>query len=206
MVSAVSKAESSVAAQPPWAALLDLFYARAGLRPPTLRPLDGEHVPQPYRALLVHSHDMTPTLEAFYRQPIALKVLGHESQDESYLREVILERTDRPEPVEYGVIRICLNHLPPAAARRVLEAQTPFGTILHDEAVPHMSWPQAFFSVESDSRIATLLGLAGPSLLYGRRNVLLNRSRRLLAEVLEILAPPPARKDLKSGGERCGRT
>jgi hypothetical protein len=34
-----------------------------------------------------------------------------------------------------------------------------------------------------------VLGLSEPSDLYGRRNVLLEGSRRLLAEVIEILAP-----------------
>jgi hypothetical protein len=95
-------------------------------------------------------------------------------------------------PVEYGVIRIFLTGLPPAAAARVLEETRPLGNILQAEAVPHLSWPQAFFFVEADAHMATLLDVPRPCDLYGRRNVLLDSSRRLLAEVIEILAPPNA--------------
>lgn len=189
MPSAVPKMQHPRAARPPWAVLLDQFYARAGLEAPHLRELDPEAVPQPYHSLLVHSRDMTPTLEAFYHQPIALKVLSRDLDAQSYLREVVLLRTDGGGPIEYGVIRICLNHLTPVAARRVLEAERPFGNILQSEAIPHLSWPQAFFCAESDPHIRGVLALTRTGLLYGRRNVLLDSSRRLLAEVIEILSP-----------------
>ncbi len=178
-----------LAPPPPWSALLGRFYSRTGLPLPRLRAVPGSEVPDPYRALLVHSTDMTPTLERFYRQPIQLTVLGRERQDQAYWREVVLHRADEERPVEYGVIRIYLDHLPPDAAKRVVEEGRPFGNILETEAIPHLSWPQAFFSMSSDQRLATLLRLAEPATLYGRRNVLVDGSRRLLAEVIEILAP-----------------
>ena len=187
--------------QPQWASLLELFYSRAGLRVPLLRQMAGEQMPQPYRSLLVHSCDMTPTLEAFFHQPIGLGLLSSELQDQSYVREVILKRSDNSKPVEYGAIRISLNHLPPNAARRVLEAQRPFGGILQSEGIPHMSWPQAFFMTESDSHMSGVLALDKSSSLFGRRNVLVDGSRRLLAEVIEILAPvPQSRTDTNSDG------
>jgi len=206
MLSAVPKSQEAQAGHPTWAALLDQFYARAGMGPPLLRELEPDEVPAPYHGLLVHSRDMTPTLEAFYHQTIALNVLSRELQDQSYIREVVLLRTDGGGPVEYGVIRICLNHLPPVAARRVLEAERPFGNILHSESIPHMSWPQAFFCTQSDSHMNTLLQLGQPGLLYGRRNVLLDGSRRLLAEVIEILPPvPPPRLDSRDAGDTLQR-
>jgi chorismate-pyruvate lyase len=134
---------------------------------------------------------MTPTLESFHRQPIHLAVLGRERQDDEYWREVILRRAGDSRPVEYGVIRICLAPLGPAAARSVLEERRPLGRILQDQAVAHLSWPQAFFRVEPDVRLGKLLGLAQPAALYGRRNVLVDGNRRLLAEVIEILPPLP---------------
>jgi hypothetical protein len=39
--------------------------------------------------------------------------------------------------------------------------------------------------------MASMLKLECPWPLYGRRNVLLDGNRRLLAEVLEVLAPVP---------------
>ena len=179
-------------ARPPgWAGLLERFYAKLGLPLPELRDVRGEEMPEPYKRLLVHSADMTPTLEAFYRQPMRLTVLTREQQDYSYLREVVLKSAHDARPVEYGVIRIHLNQLPPPASLRVLEEQRPLGNILQREAIAHLSWPQAFFRVESDSHLGHVLYLAQPATLFGRRNVLLDGSRRLLAEVIEILAPAP---------------
>jgi chorismate-pyruvate lyase len=172
-------------------ALLERFYSRAGLEPPRLRVVRGDEVPQPYKGLLVHSTDMTPTLEGFHGQAIQLAVLSSERQGDVYWREVILRGADDSRPVEYGVIRICLAPLSPAAARSVLEERRPLGKILQAEAVAHLSWPQAFFRVESDARLRKLLDLRQPATLYGRRNVLADGSRRLLAEVIEILPPWP---------------
>ena len=174
---------------PPWAALLQLFYTRAGLPLPEFQGLKGEEVPQPYKRLLVHSSDMTPTLEGFFRQPMSLTVLSRDIQADSYLREVTLNQVNGGRPVEYGAIRISLGQLPANARRVILQEQRPLGNILQGEAIPHLSWPQAFFSVQSDSRMSTVLGLSQPARLYGRRNLLVDMSRRLLAEVIEVLAP-----------------
>jgi len=176
-------------AVPPWAALLERFYESTGLSLPILRELKGKEVPQPYRALLVHSSDMTPTLERFYGQTLRLRVLSRERQDDSYKREVILWLAEDTRPVEYGVIRIFLDRLPPAARRLVLQEQRPLGDILRGEAIPHLSWPQAFFRLKADAHAGAALGLRHAGFVYGRRNVLLDGSRRLLAEVIEVLAP-----------------
>jgi chorismate-pyruvate lyase len=174
---------------PSWAVLLGRFYERSGLSAPILRELKGEEVPQPYRALLVHSWDMTPTLERFYGQALRLRVLSRERQGDSYKREIILWLAEDTRPVEYGVIRIFLDRFPPAARQLVLEEQRPLGDILHGEAIPHLSWPQAFFRLKSDAHAGAALGVKHPGYLYGRRNVLLDGSRQLLAEVIEVLAP-----------------
>ena len=174
---------------PPWAALLQRFYERTGLSSPVLTELKAAEVPPPYQALLVHSSDMTPTLANFYGQALRLRVLSRERRDDSYQREVILWLAEDARPVEYGVIRIRLDRLPPAARRLVLGEQRPLGDILHGEAIPHLSWPKAFFRLKSDAHAGVALGASRLGFLYGRRNVLLDGSRRLLAEVIEVLAP-----------------
>jgi len=191
MFASASEAQQQRPRAPGWAALLERFYSKLGLPLPPLNDVAGSDMPQPYRDLLVHSSDMTPTLETFYRQPMRLSVLTREQHDSYYLREVVLKSADDARPVEYGVIRICLNHLPPPASLRVLEEQRPLGNILQCEAIAHLSWPQSFFRVESDSHLGHVLYLSQPATLYGRRNVLLDGSRRFLAEVIEILAPIP---------------
>ncbi len=173
----------------PWAALLELFYSRAGLRLPLLARLERDEVPEPYRGLLVHSHDLTPTLEAFYGQRLGLKVLSRRREGTSYLREVVLQLAGSGQRVGYGAIRIQLERLPRASAQSVLENQVPFGSILARDGIAHLGWPQAFFSADPDAYMQAALGLDHAGKLYGRRNVLLDGSRRLLADVLEILAP-----------------
>lgn len=132
---------------------------------------------------------MTPTLEEFYGRPLGLTVMSREREEDAYLREVVLTLAAEKRPIEYGAIRIHLNRLPPAARRSVLEEQRPLGKILETEAVAHLSWPQAFFRIESDTRTRSALRLGQAGELYGRRNVLLDGSRHLLAEVIEVLAP-----------------
>jgi chorismate-pyruvate lyase len=189
MFATASSARRKIKHLPPWGDLLERFYGRLSLPLPSVVHLKKHQVPHPYHGLLVHSNDMTPTLEAFYRHPMRIAVLSREHEDGAYLREVILKPESEARPVEYGVIRICLEHLPAAARRRVLEEKRPLGNILQTEAIPHVSWPQAFFRVEADPHMVRVLRLSQPGSLYGRRNVLLDGSRRLLADVLEVLAP-----------------
>jgi chorismate-pyruvate lyase len=169
--------------------LLQRFYEPAGLTVPALEELKGPEVPQPYRALLVHSSDMTSTLASFYGETPRLRVLTRERQNESYKREVVLWVTEGARPIEYGVIRIHLDRLPSTARQLVLQEERPLGDILNGEAIAYLSWPQAFFRLKSDAHAGAALGLRHPGFLYGRRNVLLDASRHLLAEVIEVLAP-----------------
>src|SRR2546423_8207113 len=85
---------------------LDDFYAQMGLTLPPLQEVDGEAVPQPYRRLLVHDHDMTPTLENFHERDIHLRLLGRRRKRDQYFREVVLLLDGSDEPVEFGAIKI----------------------------------------------------------------------------------------------------
>jgi chorismate-pyruvate lyase len=184
-----------------WAALLEWVYLRAGLEMPRLRQLKPEQVLNPYRKLLVHSADMTPTLEGFFREPLGLTVLSRDVQEDSYRREVVLTLGQQRRPVLYGAIRILLPHLPPKVREGVLAEAFPLGHILQAESVPHLSWPQAFFQAEPDSHMVAMLRLRGREPLYGRRNVLVDGSRRLLAEVIEVLGPVDSAREPAKGRE-----
>jgi len=174
---------------PPLVGLLERFYTRGGLPLPLVSQLRGEQVPEPYRQLLVHSRDMTPTLEAFHGRKLVITVLSRERDQESYLREVLLRPATEERPVEYGVIHIFLDKLPTTARQAVLAEERPFGDILQTEGVGHLSWPQSFFQIEADAHMGRVLGVRPPARLYGRRNVLVDGARRLLAEVIEVLPP-----------------
>ena len=51
---------------------LNEFYEQSGLPlPPAVQVAAGD-VPEPYRSLLIHTREMTPTLEAAYGRSIGL--------------------------------------------------------------------------------------------------------------------------------------
>ena len=171
---------------------LDEFYAQMGLTLPPLQQVDGEAVPQPFKRLLVHNNDMTPTLEKFHQCDIHLRLLGRRRKGNEYFREVVLLLDDSERSVEFGAIKIYLSLFTRPARRQILEERRPLGHILHECGVKHSSRPRAFLRLASDRFINEALRLTGANVLYGRRNTLLDPQERPLAEIVEIL--PPAQK------------
>ena len=171
---------------------LDEFYAQMGLTLPPLQQVDGEAVPQPFKRLLVHNNDMTPTLEKFHQRDIHLRLLGRRRKGNEYFREVVLLLDDSERSVEFGAIKIYLSLFTRPARRQILEERRPLGHILHECGVKHSSRPRAFLRLASDRFINEALRLTGANVLYGRRNTLLDPQERPLAEIVEIL--PPAQK------------
>ena len=192
-----SSATSRSDPPPPPAAMpiahpLDEFYAQMGMTLPSIEQIPGDEVPEPYKTLLVHTHDMTPTLEQFYRENLHLRVFRREYRGDLYFREVALVLDSNEQPVEFGAIKINLALYSPTARRQILEEHEPLGHILETCAVPHTSRPKAFLRIQSDDFINQSLKLSGQHLLYGRRNTLFDSQQRPLADILEIL--PPAKK------------
>ena len=166
---------------------LDEFYAGEGHALPPLTQVEGEAVPEPYRTLLVHQNDMTPTLEAFHRSSVHLDVLGRRRKGDAYFREVILRLDTNNAPVEFGAIKINLGLFAPAAREQILHEHLPLGHILHEYKIPHTSRPRAYLRLASDKLINKVLELNGAQVLYGRRNTLYDPHQRPLAEIVEIL-------------------
>jgi chorismate-pyruvate lyase len=177
----------------PYAYPLDEFYAQAGRVLPAIQQVGEDAVPEPFRQLLVHNHDMTPTLEQFHGQSIHIEVLRSEQRGEAYFREVVLLLDDSGQPVEFGAIKINLVLFPATARRFILEERLPLGHILKACHVTHSSRPKAYIRVESDDFINQALRLTGRHTLYGRRNTLLDPRQMPLAEIVEILPPVVAK-------------
>ena len=168
--------------------LLD-FYLRGGVAPPELLPIDGADMPEPYRKLLVHADDMTPTLEQFHGARIHLRMVNREVTEAAYTREVILEAGEKNKPVEFGAIAIHLEQFSEAARELILCESVPRGTILADNAILHESCPQAYFRVNSDPLITEALSLPASTKLFGRCNIHRDLAGNHLAEIVEILPP-----------------
>ncbi len=156
---------------------------------PAIEAVAGEDVPEPYKTLLVHQADMTPTLEKFHGDALHLRVLRRQRRDDFYFREVLLVTDKDEKPVEFGAIKINLALFSSAARKQILEERLPLGHILAEGGVTHASRPKAFLRVPSDAFINSVLGLAGAHTLYGRRNTLWDPQQRSLAEIVEILPP-----------------
>lgn len=171
---------------------LDELYTRAGLPLPRIEFSPGWLVPEPYKSLLVHNHDMTPTLEAFYRADIHLEIISRHHRADAYLREVILRLERNEMAVEFGANKIHLARFPQQAQALILGEQLPLGRILKDCDVRHRTEARAFLRVASDALMATAFGLREPTLLYGRKAVISNLQGQPLSEIVEVL-PPAAR-------------
>jgi len=174
---------------------LDEFYAAAGQALPPLSQVDGQAVPEPYRTLLVHQNDMTPTLEKFYGCPVHLDVLSRRHTGDAYFREVVLLLNGSNQPVEFGAIKINLALFSPVAREEILREVVPLGHILEQHTISHTSRPSAYLRLASDKLINQMLKLSGAHVLYGRRNTLYDAQQRPLAEIVEIL--PAAKTEFK---------
>lgn len=184
----VSAKSTKAASAIPFVYPLDDFYVREGVALPPIETVKDADVPEPYRQLLVHTHDMTPTLEAFHGRKIHLHVLRRQQRDDFYFREVVLLLEGAEQPVEFGAIKINLALVPPAVRREILEERLPLGRILREHNIAHSSRPKAYLRVEADDFIRSALKLkGGPCVLYGRRNTLSDPVQRSLAEIVEIL-------------------
>jgi chorismate-pyruvate lyase len=173
---------------------LDDFYAQQNLALPRIDAVEGKDVPEPYRSLLVHADDMTPTLEKFHGAEVHLTVMRRQQRGDFYFREVVLSLDGTNRPVEFGAIKMNLTLFSPAARKLILEEREPLGHILRDCAVAHASRPKAYLRVESDEFINSALQLTGRHTLYGRRNTHFDTQNRPLAEIVEILPPEPDKK------------
>jgi chorismate-pyruvate lyase len=168
---------------------LSEFYEESGQSLPAVQRLDPGAMPDPYRRLLVHERDMTPTLEAAYGESIHLRVLHHSIRDDVFSRQVLLVLNGGEPAVEFGAIKIHLGRFPEEARRLILERRKPLGAILHQERMEHTSRPIAYFQVTCDTAIGEALGIGAGQALYGRQNGIFDARGEVLAQVVEILPP-----------------
>ncbi len=149
-------------------------------------------MPEPYKSLLVHTADMTGTLEKFHGKAIHLETLKLEREAGCLYRQVLL-KTSENKIVEFGAIRIYLELFEGEALARVLACRQPLGGILNEFQIPYRSHLNGFLSIKADAHIRNAMKLDGPARLYGRHNRLKTPTGALIAEVLEILPPTQER-------------
>ncbi len=169
---------------------LSEFYVRAKLPLPRIETIAGDAVPEPYRSLLVHHNDMTPTLEAFHKSDVHLEIVSRERRGDFYFREVVLRLNGNDRPIEFGANKIYLGRFSEEAQDLILQEEIPLGRILKDCGVKHRTEAKFFLRVESDEVINRAFDLPQPVTLYGRKAVICDLQGRPLSEIVEILPPP----------------
>jgi chorismate-pyruvate lyase len=168
---------------------LSEFYAHAKLPLPRIEMIPGDAVPEPFKSLLVHHNDMTPTLEAFHKSDIHLEILTRERRGDFYFREVVLRLHRDESPVEFGANKVYVGRFPEAARELILAEQIPLGRILKDCGVKHHTEAKAYLRVEADDLIGRAFDLPAKTTLYGRKAVICDGQDRPLSEIVEILPP-----------------
>lgn len=165
------------------------FYRRAKLPLPRIETISGAEVPEPYKSLLVHKNDMTPTLENFHNSRIHLELLGRDRRGEFYYREVILRLDHDEKPVEFGANKVFLGQFPESAREQILLEQVPLGRILKECQVKHQTEAKHFLRIQPDALILKALEIETSIVLYGRKAVISDLQGHPLSEIVEILPP-----------------
>jgi chorismate-pyruvate lyase len=149
-----------------------------------------QNIEEPFRAMLVHSNDMTPTIEDFAQCHVQLAVLHYEIQNHVLFRQVLLLAQEHfDKPLVFGNIKIRLDNLTDEARLLVLEGTLPFGAILRQERIPHWNNPAALFRVRLNQELSTYFGAEYGDITYGRYRQMVSTNHVVLSQVMEILSP-----------------
>jgi len=89
-----------------------------------------DDLPGDYRTLLAHNEHMTVALEEFHHCLVDVRVLAQWHDSASYARASLLVRRSDGAILQFGVMRIWLGDLPPAAKEEIADKKIPLGRVL----------------------------------------------------------------------------
>lgn len=176
---------------PNLSALVALFYQHPeelGVFTPAAR----ESVPEPYAHLLAHEHHMTVTVEAFHKSLVDVRVRQKVVNDTHYAREILLARQSDGVVVQYGIMRVTLDHLSPRVQAAIKAEGTPLGRILIQHDVLRSIHLSALWHVVPGPALREMFswptGPDAPAATYGR-TAMINCNHEPAIELLEIVTP-----------------
>lgn len=159
---------------------------------PQLTHVNATEVPEPYHRLLVHTDHMTVTVEAFYAQPVAVRVLARHTAGERYTRKILLALERTGQIVQFGIVRIGLNFCPPVVREEILAEREPLGRILITHDLLRRIELTGFVRVAPGPDMRQWFGPETNHHTYGRLGYI-HVGDQPAIELVEILAPiPPA--------------
>ena len=167
---------------------LDFVYSRSGVALPEVREIAPEDIPLPYRSLLVHTTDMTLTLERHFGGRVTLRPLATFSSGPWYFRRVLLAQEYTGRPVEMGAIRIKVGAFSGRIRRQILKNDVPLGRLLRDGGVRYESRPRVFLAITPNSEMMGVFWMREPRTLYGRRTEMIHNGAKI-GDIVEVLPP-----------------
>jgi chorismate-pyruvate lyase len=91
---------------------------------------DRRSLPDDARLLLDHDFHMTVTMERYHQSPVAVDVLSVVETADSYCRQILLRRIDNQRVIQFGIVRLKFEFLPPTVVDEIRSRQAPLGRIL----------------------------------------------------------------------------
>ena len=167
--------------------LVHLYYANPN-ELADFRLVSHDQTPTVYQQLLSHISHMTVTVERFYGQSVDVSVLrsGHDSGH--YFREILLRTQHDQKVVQYGIVRLHLNHVPEAPRREILEEKKPLGRVLIEHNVLREIELCDLFEVSCGPYLSQYFEVPLHAKTYGR-TAMLHCNGEPAIELLEIVAP-----------------
>jgi chorismate-pyruvate lyase len=157
---------------------------------PLAETIPSYEIPEPYRALLVHHHHMTVTVESHYGDRVDVRVLDSRLAGAEYSRKILLELAGNRKVVQFGIVGIDLDLLSPAVRDQITAQGTPLGRVLIENNVLREVHPTGYLRIAANGSLKNWFGMERDEPLFGRLGVITADGRPAI-EVLEILAPVP---------------
>lgn len=151
-------------------------------------PVAAEELPDAARTLLAHNDHMTVTLEAFYRSTLAVRPLAEWRDETSYARNSLLTRQSDGAILQFGIMRIWLSDLPPAARDEITVQKRPLGRVLIEHNVLREVELITLWRIEPGRALRQHLQAKPHEPIYGRSAQILVDERPTV-QMLEIVAP-----------------
>lgn len=167
--------------------LIGLFYASTA-QLGQFDEVQPAEMPPGYRRLLAHNQHMTVTVEAHHGCPVDVEVLDKLVTDRHYARKILLLRTSDARAVQFGIMRVCLDHLETPVRAEIERARMPLGRILIDHDVLRTIQLESLYRVRPGPSLQSYLSVARGATTYGR-TALIYTNNEPAVELLEIVTP-----------------
>ena len=167
---------------------LDVLYAHVGLAAPRPQRLTPARLPAPYRQLLAHDRDMTSTLEGYFADRLAVRVLTTFMRGRVYYRRVLLALEQTGRPVGMGAVALRLDTFPPALRARIVAQREPLGRVVLRAGAAFVSCPEAFFRLTPNAEMLGVFHMPAGVPLYGRQSRAY-LDGKAIGHIIEVLPP-----------------